>query len=52
MDTMERARFSRRDLKRMKESGEPYQTQTTGYLNPLWTEWLMGYPPNWTDCAD
>ena len=21
----------------------------TGKLNPAWVEWLMGYPPNWTD---
>jgi hypothetical protein len=19
-----------------------------GHLNPSWTEWLMGYPPDWT----
>ena len=23
--------------------------QTTGQLNPLWVEWLMGYPIGWTD---
>src|SRR5579875_894668 len=21
-----------------------------GPLNPLWVEWLMGFPPGWTDC--
>lgn len=21
-----------------------------GLLNPEWVEWLMGYPPGWTDC--
>jgi hypothetical protein len=23
-----------------------------GYLNPLWVEWLMGFPPGWTDLED
>lgn len=23
-----------------------------GHLNPVWVEWLMGYPINWTDCTD
>jgi hypothetical protein len=22
-----------------------------GALNPEWVEWLMGYPPGWTDCG-
>ncbi len=49
MDTMERARYSRDQLRRMKHFGHPYQTQTTGQLNPTWVEWLMGFPPGWTD---
>ena len=23
-----------------------------GALNPMWVEWLMGYPIGWTDCED
>lgn len=23
--------------------------KATGALNPVWVEWLMGFPPNWTD---
>lgn len=30
---------------RQTEAGEP----TTGSLNPTWVEWLMGFPPGWTD---
>jgi len=22
----------------------------SGQLNPTWVEWLMGFPPGWTDC--
>jgi hypothetical protein len=25
--------------------------QDGGKLNPTWVEWLMGFPPDWTDCA-
>jgi len=49
---MERSRFSRNQIKKMREAGEPYQKQTTGMLNPVWVEWLMGFPPGWTDCGD
>ena len=24
----------------------------SGQLNPVWVEWLMGYPAGWTDCED
>jgi hypothetical protein len=24
----------------------------TGGLNPAWVEWLMGFPPGWTDLKD
>lgn len=26
--------------------------QEGGKLNPNWVEWLMGYPPGWTDLED
>jgi hypothetical protein len=25
--------------------------ETGGQLNPTWVEWLMGFPPGWTDCG-
>jgi hypothetical protein len=52
MDTMERARYSRTALRAMKDAGAPYQTQTTGMLNPTWVEWLMGFPREWTALPD
>lgn len=27
------------------------QEEGTGGLNPIWVEWLMGYPLGWTDCG-
>jgi len=24
----------------------------TGTLNPVWVEWLQGFPTGWTDCED
>jgi hypothetical protein len=52
MNTMDRARFSRDNLRKMKESGSPYRPLVTGELNPEWVEWLMGFPAGWTDCGD
>jgi hypothetical protein len=26
-------------------------TASTGYLNPTWVEWLMGFPEGWTDLS-
>ncbi|ALW89637.1 hypothetical protein AUC44_12615 [Deinococcus actinosclerus] len=28
------------------------QGEASGQLNPLWVEWLMGFPPGWTDLED
>ena len=52
IDTMERARHSRDALRRMKQSGNPYQIQNRGMLNPTWVEWLMVFPIGWTDLED
>jgi len=48
MDTLERNSFSRHALAAMKGRGTPYETQTTGMLNPAFVECLMGYPYNWS----
>jgi hypothetical protein len=29
--------------------GDPLNTQVGGMLNPVWVEWLMGWPLGWTD---
>jgi hypothetical protein len=32
-----------------REGGPNLQTAAGGSLNPTWVEWLMGFPPGWTD---
>jgi hypothetical protein len=49
IDTMQRQRLSGQKRQVMKDCGQPYQTQTSGSLNPTWVEWLMGWPLGWTD---
>ena len=33
-------------------SGRDLTDAVGGPLNPVWTEWLMGFPAGWTDCGD
>ena len=49
MHTMESQRPSGTERARMRDNGTPFQTEATGQLNPTWVEWLMGFPPGWTD---
>ena len=30
-------------------NGRSLRTDVAGQLNPMWVEWLMGFPPGWTD---
>ena len=34
------------------ERSQNLNDQVGGLLNPNWVEWLMGYPPGWTDLKD
>ena len=36
----------------MKNMFPTKSQQGTGTLNPMWVEWLMGYPIGWTDLQD
>jgi hypothetical protein len=40
--------------KRRRMLGNSPEVRNTGKgtLNPDWVEWLMGYPPGWTDITD
>jgi hypothetical protein len=34
------------------QGGTALSTQIGGQLNPMWVEWLMGFPLGWTDLGD
>ena len=34
------------------EERKAMQAGNGGRLNPMWVEWLMGFPPGWTDLED
>jgi DNA (cytosine-5)-methyltransferase 1 len=34
------------------EEKKAMQAGNGGKLNPMWVEWLMGFPPGWTDLED
>ena len=34
----------------MKRNTPPLNAVAGGALNPVWVEWLMGWPLGWTDC--
>jgi hypothetical protein len=35
----------------MERNTKPLKAVVGGSLNPLWVEWLMGWPLGWTDCG-
>ena len=37
---------------RGSSAGNGLRNAVGGLLNPVWVEWLMGYPSGWTDCED
>lgn len=38
--------------KRNRTGTPPLSEQIGGQLNPMWVEWLMGYPAGWTELKD
>ena len=38
--------------KYLEEKSQTGAAGNGGKLNPRWVEWLMGFPPGWTDLED
>ena len=56
-DHRDRGNLSTPAIKRRQEKGKQLAlsmsvSETSGKLNPQWVEWLMGFPPGWTDLED
>jgi len=52
-DNRDRGNLSMPSIQRRIQKGKQLNLsmvvdQTSGSLNPLWVEWLMGFPPEWT----
>jgi hypothetical protein len=37
---------------RGRSAGPSFAEVSGGTLNPMWVEWLMGFPAGWTDLED
>lgn len=53
-DNRDRGNLSNPSIQRRIESGKQVNlsmcvSETSGQLNPMWVEWLMGFPIGWTD---
>jgi hypothetical protein len=36
-------------IRKLEDAVSKEEWYNTGKLNPTWVEWLMGFPPGWTD---